>query len=134
VSVVELCRRFKISRVTACKWLNRFRAGRLESLKDKSRRPRHLAHRTEPLWLKRIVRVDPLTVRDLHGRYGLRVVLLRGQTVKQTQGEFVKIFKQYGLPRRIRSDSPFFPPHEQCAEAPLRFGLLAHQKFNAVHR
>ena len=44
-------------------------------------------------------------MRDLRGRYGLRVVLLRGQTVKQTQREFVEIFKQYGLPRRIRSDN-----------------------------
>ena len=50
-------------------------------------------------------RVDPLTVRDLYSRYGLRVALLRGQTVKQTQRAFVKIFKQYGLPKRIRSDN-----------------------------
>ena len=188
-SVVALCRRFKISRVTAYKWLNRLRAGRLKALKDKSRRPRHLARRTEPLWLERMMRlrkqrptwgarkircclrarygrrgcpavatisrwlkrwglaagrrrvkagpvvirpglqrarqrndvwtvdfkgwfrtgdgtrVDPLTVRDLYSRYGLRVALLRGQTVKQTQRAFVKIFKQYGLPKRIRSDN-----------------------------
>ncbi len=50
-------------------------------------------------------RVDPLTVRDLHSRYGLRVVLLRGQSVAKTRREFVKIFRQYGLPQRIRSDN-----------------------------
>jgi hypothetical protein len=49
-------------------------------------------------------RVDPLTVRDRYRRYGLRGALLRGQTVKQTQRAFVKIFQPYGLPQRMRSD------------------------------
>lgn len=50
-------------------------------------------------------RVDPLTVRDLYSRYGLRVALLRNQGVKTTQREFVRIFRQYGLPERIRCDN-----------------------------
>ena len=188
-SVAELCRRFKISRVTAYKWRARFRAGRLNALKDRSRRPRHLPRRTDLLWLERIrrrrrkrptwgarklraylrvhfgrrgcpavatisrwlkrwgmasgarrvksgpvilrpglrrarrcndiwtvdfkgwfrtgdgKRVDPLTVRDLSSRYGLRVALLRKQTVAQTKRVFVKLFRKYGLPRRMRSDN-----------------------------
>lgn len=188
-SVVELCRRFKISRVTAYKWRGRFRAGRLNALKDRSRRPRQVARRTNALWLERIrrlrrkrptwgarklharlrtqfgrrggpavatisrwlkrwgmasgrrrvktgpvvlrsglrrarrcndtwtvdfkgwfrtgdgKRVDPLTVRDLFSRYGLRVALLRDQTIAQTKKVFVKLFKKYGLPRRMRSDN-----------------------------
>jgi putative transposase len=54
-------------------------------------------------------RVEPLTVRDLHSRYGLKMVLLRRQTVKLARPEFVKIFRKNGLPKRIRSDngSPF---------------------------
>jgi hypothetical protein len=53
--------------------------------------------------------VDPLTVRDLYSRYGLRVALLRGQQIEATQREFRRIFRQYGLPERIRCDngSPF---------------------------
>jgi len=54
-------------------------------------------------------RVDPLTVRDLYSRYGLRVVLLFNQSIELTRSEFIKIFKEYGLPQRIRCDngSPF---------------------------
>jgi putative transposase len=189
VPVIELCRRWKISRKTAYKWRERFRAGRLNALKDRSRRPRKIPGRTSRRWLERVrrirrrfptwgarklrwrlqkdfvaaglpsvatisrwlkrwglvvrrrpqrrgpvvlrravrkarfcndvwtvdfkgwyktgdgTRVDPLTVRDLHSRYGLRVSLLRSQNVGQTQREFVKIFRQYGLPQRIRSDN-----------------------------
>jgi putative transposase len=50
-------------------------------------------------------RVDPLTVRDLYSRYGLRVALLRSQQVRATQREFRRIFRQYGLPQRIRCDN-----------------------------
>lgn len=50
-------------------------------------------------------RVDPLTVRDLYSRYGLRVALLRSQQVGATQREFKRIFRQYGLPKRIRCDN-----------------------------
>jgi hypothetical protein len=50
-------------------------------------------------------RVDPLTVRDLYSRYGLSIALLRDQTVERTKQEFLKIFRQYGLPKRIRSDN-----------------------------
>jgi transposase InsO family protein len=54
-------------------------------------------------------RVDPLTVRDLYSRRGIRVALLLNQSIELTRPEFIKIFKEYGLPRRIRCDngSPF---------------------------
>jgi putative transposase len=51
------------------------------------------------------IRVDPLTVRDLHSRYGLRIGLLTSQSVAPTRREFVRIFQQYGLPERIRCDN-----------------------------
>lgn len=55
------------------------------------------------------IRVDPLTVRDLHSRYGLRIGLQTGQSVAPTRRQFVRIFQQHGLPERIRCDngSPF---------------------------
>jgi transposase InsO family protein len=51
------------------------------------------------------LRVDPLTVRDLHSRYGLGIVLLEGQDVARTRREFVRIFRRHGLPARIRCDN-----------------------------
>jgi putative transposase len=50
-------------------------------------------------------RVDPLTVRDLHSRYALRIGLLASQAVAPAKREFVKIFQQYGLPKCIRCDN-----------------------------
>jgi len=50
-------------------------------------------------------RVDPLTVRDLHSRYVLRVALLKDQSVAIAKAEFRRIFRRYGLPRRIRCDN-----------------------------
>jgi transposase InsO family protein len=50
-------------------------------------------------------RVDPLTVRDLYSRYGLRVALLPSQGVAQSAREFGRIFRRYGLPQRIRCDN-----------------------------
>ena len=50
-------------------------------------------------------RVDPLTVRDLYSRYGLRVALLKDQSVAVSQREFGRLFRQYGLPQRIRCDN-----------------------------
>jgi len=185
VPVRQLCRQWKISPKTAYKWRQRFRRGRLNALKNRSRRPRRVSGRTGQCWLIRIrrvrrryptwgarklrwrlaqefpardlpsvaaisrwlkrwglvtrrrgpvvlrravrrarycnevwtvdfkgwyqtgdgTRVEPLTVRDLYSRYGLMVSLLRDQSVRQTRREFVKLFKQYGLPRRIRSDN-----------------------------
>jgi transposase InsO family protein len=189
VSVEQLCRRFRISRQTAYKWRRRFWVGRLEGLKDRSRRPLRISGRTSKLWLARLrrrrrqrptwgarklhyglredfgrtglpsvatmsrwlkrwglavgrrrrprgpliirppvrtarhcndlwtvdfkgcyktgdgTRVDALTVRDLHSRYGLWVGLLRGTGLAATRREFVKIFRKYGLPKRMRSDN-----------------------------
>lgn len=55
------------------------------------------------------VRVEPLTVRDLASRYVLAVSLRRKQNVDDCRQTFEKIFRQYGLPRVIRTDngSPF---------------------------
>src|SRR5262245_65608666 len=53
-SVMELCRRFRISRQTAYKWLRRFRLGRLDALKDRSRRPEDVPGKTGELWLRRL--------------------------------------------------------------------------------
>ena len=54
-------------------------------------------------------RVEPLTVRDLCSRYGLEIALLRTQSVVVTRPVFVRLFREHGVPERIRCDngSPF---------------------------
>jgi putative transposase len=54
-------------------------------------------------------RVEPLTIRDLHSRYGLAIILLRQASVERTQAAMRRIFRRYGVPRCIRCDngSPF---------------------------
>jgi transposase InsO family protein len=85
------------------------------------RRPLRPARHCNAVWtvdfkgwyrLKDGTRVDPLTIRDLYSRYGLRVGLQRGQSLVKTRRQMVKRFTKYGLPRRIRCDngSPFGGP------------------------
>jgi len=47
----------------------------------------------------------PLTVMDHHCRYLLCCQGLEGPRLQETQAEFRRIFKQYGLPERIRTDN-----------------------------
>ena len=51
----------------------------------------------------------PLTVTDNYSRYLLGVKAMPGTLYECTRGEMTRLFKEYGLPRRIRSDngSPF---------------------------
>jgi transposase InsO family protein len=55
------------------------------------------------------VRVDPLTVRDLHSRYVLGITLLVDQSVVRAERAFRSLFRKHGIPERIRCDngSPF---------------------------
>jgi transposase InsO family protein len=51
------------------------------------------------------VRLEPLTVRDLYSRYGLRIALLRSQAIPETRREFRRLFARHGVPARIRCDN-----------------------------
>lgn len=48
VALSELCRRYRISRKTAYKWLRRYRQAGPAGLTDQSRRPRHPVGQTAP--------------------------------------------------------------------------------------
>jgi|KBSSwiStaDraftv2_1062776.scaffolds.fasta_scaffold357698_1 transposase InsO family protein len=50
-------------------------------------------------------RVEPLTVRDLHSRYGLGIDLLPSQTLGPVLKVFQNLFGEHGYPRRIRCDN-----------------------------
>lgn len=47
----------------------------------------------------------PLTVMDHDSRYLLDCKGLNGTTFKETQQRFIRLFKEHGLPQRIRSDN-----------------------------
>ena len=55
-NISRLCREFGISRVVGYKWLNRYRAGGFESLRDQSRRPKNIVIQTEAEMVCEIVR------------------------------------------------------------------------------
>jgi len=103
---------------TVSRWLNKWglAKGRRRRLAGPMilRKPLHPARRANEVWTVDFkgwyrtgdgTRVDPLTVRDLYSRYGLRVALLHSQEINVTQREFRRIFRRYGLPERIRCDN-----------------------------
>lgn len=67
VNMSELCQRFGISRKTAYKWLQRYRAVGEDGLYDRSRRPHSSPQRT-PEDIERLV----LSLRDTHPAWGGR--------------------------------------------------------------
>ncbi len=50
-------------------------------------------------------RVEPLTVRDLYSHYSFCVRLLKRQCLLTTKREMQRLFRRYGLPKRIRCDN-----------------------------
>jgi transposase InsO family protein len=118
----ELIRRFNRlgapSPATINRWLKRWGLSR-----GRPRRPRgpvltrkvlRAARRCHEVWTVDFkgwyrtgagVRVEPLTVRDLFSRYGLRIALLRSPSIAQTRPAFAALFAEYGLPERIRCDN-----------------------------
>ncbi len=56
-------------------------------------------------WTGDGTRVEPLTVRDLYSHYSFCVRLLRRQCLLTTKREMQRLFRRYGLPKRIRCDN-----------------------------
>lgn len=208
ITMAEACRRYKISRKTGYKWLNRYNEEGEEGLRDKSRTPlkskrklteevifrivairaahkhwgadkirailkrehvvplpgRTTIHRVLKqtglinLPKRRRVKLDnvrlhqgrgselkindewtidfkgwwksrdgtykcyPLTIRDAKSRFILGVTLLRDAKEESVRQAMIAIFKQYGLPKSIRSDNgtPF-----ACTQALLGLSKLS---------
>lgn len=55
---------------------------------------------------------EPLTITDAHSRYLLRCQLVRSESYEENRPLFEATFREYGLPRSIRSDNgpPFGAP------------------------
>jgi putative transposase len=100
------------------RWLKRWgmARGRRRRLRGPvvARKALHVPRRCHVLWTVDFkgwyrtamgARVDPLTVRDLYSRYGLAIELLASQAVSETQRAFRRIFREHGVPERIRCDN-----------------------------
>lgn len=66
-NVAELCRRFRVSRKTGYKWIERFNRGGAEALADQSRRPRCSPTRTDDSLEQQVVQL-----RERHPAWGGR--------------------------------------------------------------
>jgi len=55
IALSELCRRFNVSRKTAYKWIERYRAGGAEALLDRCRRPRHSPSQVSTAIAERVI-------------------------------------------------------------------------------
>jgi putative transposase len=101
-SVAELSQRFGISRQTAYKWLNRYRARRWRGLHEKSRRPLFLAAQTDELRLRRVRRLRRR--RPTWGARKLRHVLAKrfGVTATPSVATISRWLKRWGLTRGRR--------------------------------
>lgn len=119
-SVVELCRRFEVSRKTAYKVIERFKRLGAEGLADRSRARLTQAHRT-PAEIERVL-VKLAEDRRAWGPRKLRACLMMNQPDKpwpaaSTIGD---ILKRYGLtkPRRRHCDGISSTPSRFVAEQP----------------
>jgi transposase InsO family protein len=57
-------------------------------------------------------RLEPFTLGDAYSRYSLACHLVKATSTKEVWPVFVRCFREYGLPRRLRSDNgtPFASP------------------------
>lgn len=107
-SMTELCQRFNISRKTGYKWLQRYRDGGIEALKDQSRAPKHCPHRTDET-----VATLLIETRHAHPRWGPRKLL------------------DYLQPRHANID---FPAASTVGDLLKREGLIKPRRPRRQHR
>src|SRR6266581_3952440 len=134
LSITELCALYGISRKTGYKWIDRYIRHGPAGLEEDSRRPRRSpnqtseevvsaildARRRHPRWggkkllallHKRQFRTGdgrycyPLTVADGFSRYLLGCQALTSTAVDEAKPIFTRLFHEYGLPTRMRSDN-----------------------------
>ena len=105
----QLCHEFGISRPTGYKWVARYRAGGVEAIAERSRRPHRSPTQTEPDLEARIV-----ALRALYPDWGARklVVLLKRQGIELPPSTMHRVLLRHGLVR----DADRHPPATQRFE------------------
>jgi transposase InsO family protein len=104
-----LCREFEISRTTGYHWLNRFRStGRIEDLKELSRRPHSSPNQTDPGTEERIV-----AARKLRPDWGARKLheILQEEAIEKPPITIHRVIRRAGL----------VPPQPERRPATKRF-------------
>jgi transposase InsO family protein len=117
VNVRELCRRRKVSRKTLYKWIERYKAGGIEALADRSRKPHSSPTRTGDADEARVVEL-----RKRHPAWGGRKISRRladlasadddaggGETGVPAPSTITGILRRHGLldPQQSRKHSPW---------------------------
>jgi transposase InsO family protein len=99
----RLCQEFGISRPTGYLWLQRYRAGGVEAVAERSRRPLHSPTQTAPELESRI-----LALRKVYPDWGARklAVLLARQGIELPPGTVHRVLLRHGLVREQDRHSP----------------------------
>jgi transposase InsO family protein len=111
LSMSELCELYRISRKTGYKMVERYLKQGPSGLEDRSRRPSSSPNQTPSADFKGQFKTGdgiycyPLTVTDGFSRYLLACRGLGSTSVAESKPVFTRLFKEYGLPRRIRTDN-----------------------------
>lgn len=106
VNFRTLCRRFGISVKTGCKWRARFRAGGVEALADRSRRPRHSPKRSAAEVVEEVV-----DLRRQHPTWGGRKLRRRlldlGHLAVPSASTCTAILRRAGLLQELPATRPY---------------------------
>ncbi len=128
-TVSDLCRRFKISRKTGHKWINRFKSSGLEGLNDVSRARHAQAHRTPEWVVEKILELKcrypswgPVTIRSALYREAPLGDWPAASTVAQ-------ILNEHGLVKHRRPRQKT-PPHTQ----PLAHATAPNEVWSADYK
>jgi transposase InsO family protein len=104
-NMTSLCARFGVSRKTGYKWLARHRAGHVDALRDRSRRPRRSPAQTVPEMEQLVVRL-----RQQHPAWGGRKLERRledlGHTGVPVPSTITAILRRHGLLTENRAGCP----------------------------
>ena len=118
VNLSELCREYEISRKTGYKWLQRFKEGGIEGLRERTRRPH-----SSPLSASGEAVLRILELRRSHVRWGpkkLHAVLARQLKAAELPSErsIARILERAGVSvsraRRPATNAPTVPPRAEA--------------------
>ena len=107
-SFSELCARYGVSRETGYRLVERYLERGPAGLQQRSRRPHTSPNQTAPHVVEAL-----LELRRRHPRWGAKKLIpillgcqgLLSTSVADSKPVFTRLFKEYGLPKRIRTDN-----------------------------